>query len=204
MEKLRPLVLLLLFLCSPARAEGVEGVARTQRALEALRFDEAQRLAQEALAQGGQEPDSVAKLYFLWGQAAAAVERKELAEAMFGRSLEIAPGTLFGGEMAPKFEQPFRNARTLMAGRRLELKLTAGTLSDGRVRVSVTAENDVYGLVQDIEITPQGLAPLRAPGPIAELAWPCVRPPCAYTAALLDANHRLVGREPERPASRGD
>lgn len=180
----------------PTLANAHDGLDRTRSAIASLRFDEAIESAQRGVEAGTAQPEEIATLYRLWGEALAVVGEDAQARALFGRALQLAPATLLSTDAPPKVTRPFNAARADLQGRFLQMSVTSDWLSDGRVRTRVRVAGDVHGLVAQAYVQPVPFTE-RLPAshlPEGEVAWTCAQPPCGYVVELADSFGNVLQR----------
>lgn len=113
-------------------------LARARKAIDAVKYDEAQTLLIDALDDGGNSPADVAEIYRLSASTAVVLDRRDLAEQYYRRWLALDPAATLSSDLAPKIREPFVKAQAYMnAHGRLVAKVTR-TPADITVRV----END--------------------------------------------------------------
>jgi hypothetical protein len=170
--------LVLLALCTPARAREPGDIARAQALYDGLKFEAAERAIAEALARPGRGPAELAALYRLRGLLSAARDDDARAQADFTRWLALEPSGQLPPGVAPKIVAPFLAAfRTQQ--RRPPLALRPA-LRGGTLRIEVVGDPLRMGQAVLVHYALGGHAAgeLRAdlPGapaaPVVELALP--------------------------------
>ena len=186
------LVLGLALAASRARADSPR-LAEARRAVDAVAYDDAQRLLVAALQDGDNAPAALGEIYELSARTAVVLDHPELAEQFYRRWLAIDPGAALPSDSAPKLRTRFEAAQAYIAGHG---HLTARAVrADGGIVVTVTL--DPLHLTR----AARALDVLDA-APIALGADGIVRLPDAHRIALLDdaGNHlRELEVAPERP-----
>lgn len=123
-----------LALVATARADGTLDEAR--RAVDEVRYDEAQRLLVAALHGGGHAPAVVRELYRLSASTAVVLGQLDVGEQYYRRWLAIDPGATLGDDVAPKLREPFSAAQAFIAANgRVDAELAWS--ADGELEVVV-------------------------------------------------------------------
>jgi len=187
------IALCLALAASHARADSPR-LAEARRAVDAVAYDDAQRLLVAALQDGDNAPAALGEIYELSARTAVVLDHPELAEQFYRRWLAIDPGATLPTDSAPKLRMRFEAAQAYIAGH--------GHLTARAVRTG-------GGIVLTVTLDPLHLAraarALDVPGatPIALGVDSTVRLPDARRIALLDdaGNHLReleIAAEPPR------
>ena len=113
-------------------------LARARKAIDAVKYDEAQTLLIDALDDGGNSPADVAEIYRLSASTAVVLDRRDLAEQYYRRWLALDPAATLSSDLAPKIREPFVKAQAYMnAHGRLVAKVTRTAAA-----IAVRVEND--------------------------------------------------------------
>lgn len=154
-------------------------LASARAAIEAVRYDDAQRLLVEALREGGNAPAAVIEIYRLFASTAVVLERRELAEQYYRRWLALDPTAALPADVAPKIREPFIAAQAYMN-------------AHGRLVAKVTPDRVVV-----VETDPLGMAVAATLGDGAPVTLDAERRaqltgPGAAVALLDEYGNRLV------------
>jgi len=90
-------------------------LAEARKAIDEVRFDDAQRLLVGALADGGNSPAAVREIYKLSASTAVVLGQRENGEQYFRRWLVLDATATIGADVAPKLRAPFEAAQTYVA-----------------------------------------------------------------------------------------
>jgi hypothetical protein len=172
-----------LALARPAYAESPR-LAQARRAVDTVKYDDAQRLLVEALQDGGNSPAALGEIYQLSARTAVVLGHAELGEQFYRRWLAIDPRAALPADTAPKLRTPFEAAQAYMAAHGRLVARAARTA----MGVDVTVTSDPLQMARAAVALDGGApaAPL-GPGSVAHLAAATRR------AAVLDeyGNHVL-------------
>lgn len=178
----RTLVLTLAALAATARADSTK-LDEARVAVDAVRYDDAQRLLVAALDEGGNAPATMRELYRLSASTAVVLGQRDVGEQYYRRWLAIDPAAALGDDVAPKLREPFVAAQAFITahGRlRVELARTA----EGEVEVVV---RQPFALAVAVSVLGNARVALPAAGRVILPAA------AAGTLALLDEHdNRLV------------
>jgi hypothetical protein len=172
-------------LATAARADSPH-IAEARQAIDAVRYDDAQRLLLAALHDGGNSPAAVRAIYALAASTAVVLGEADSGEQFYRRWLALEPGATLSGAVAPKLREPFVAAQAYMAAH--------GTLTLRATRISPT---EVY-----VELAADPLAMAKSacePGSAAFALFDpagrarlIVTPATALVAACDESGNRLV------------
>ena len=129
--------MLLVMLTGLARADSAK-LAQARAAIDAVRFEDAQRLLVEALAEGGNGVAAVRQIYELSANVAAVLGQRDVAEQFYRRWLALDPQAKLGSDVPPKLADAFVAAQAYMAAHG-RLVASARRMAAG---VEVTIEAD--------------------------------------------------------------
>jgi len=127
-------------------------LAQARAAIEAVHFEDAQRLLVEALAEGGNGAAAVRQIYELSANVAAVLGQRDVAEQYYRRWLALDPQAKLGDDVPPKLADAFVAARTYMAAHG-RLVASARRTAAG---VEVTIDADPLAMVASANGTPFG------------------------------------------------
>ena len=122
----------------PARADSPK-LEQARQAVEAVRYDEAQRLLVEAVNDGGNSPAALRRIYELSGATAIVLGQRELAEQYYRRWLALDPQAALGDDVAPKLREPFVAAQAYMAAHG-RLAVTLARRATGELEVVIASD----------------------------------------------------------------
>ena len=180
-----------------AHAENKNLVA-ARKAIEEVRYDEAQPLLAAALQAGGNSPNDVIELYRLSASTATVLGQPEIAEQFYRRWLALVPDATLPDTVAPKLRAPFERARAAMAGRG---RIAVAVRRSGHA-IDVVVESDPLAMVVGAAIEAE--APL-APKPFVARAvrFVDVDPAADVAITILDEhdNHLLSVQAPAQAAT---
>jgi hypothetical protein len=121
-----------------------------RKAVDDIRYDDAQRLLVQALKQGANQPAELVEIYRLSAATAAVLGTADLAEQYYRRMLALDPDASIPADASPRLREPFVAAQAYMAAQqRFEARATrtpkgiAVTIVDplGMVIAVATVEN---------------------------------------------------------------
>jgi hypothetical protein len=148
----RVLVLAVVVLTSAdARADSAK-LGQAKAAIEAVHFEDAQRLLVEALAEGGNGETAVRQIYELSANVAAVLGQRDVAEQFYRRWLALDPQAKLGNDVPPKLADAFVAAQAYMAAHG-RLVASARRTATG---VEVTIEADPLAMAASANGTPFG------------------------------------------------
>jgi hypothetical protein len=122
-------IVAMLALASSAHADSPK-LEQARKAIDEVRFDDAQRLLVGALADGGNSPAAVREIYKLSASTAVVVGQREVGEQNYRRWLALDASASIGADVAPKLREPFEAAQAYIAAH--------GRLTAVATRVSAT------------------------------------------------------------------
>ncbi len=126
-----------------------------KKELEAVRYDDAQKLLLAALQEGGNSPAALAEIYKLAASTAIVLGQREVAEQYYRRWIAIDPHAALPQTLAPKLREPFVAAQAYMAAHgQLVVRL-----SRSATVVDIAVESDPLAMVAAVAIAPG--APVR-------------------------------------------
>ena len=134
---IRALALVLAF-ATTAHADSPK-LGDARRALDELRYDDAQRLLLAAIAEGNNSAGAMRELYQLAAEVEAVLGHADLAEQYDRRWLALDPSAQLPASRSPKLRDPFVAAQAYMAAHGA-LVIRATRIDDGRVDVSIVAD----------------------------------------------------------------
>jgi len=129
-------VVAVLALATPAHADSPK-LEQARKAIDEVRFDDAQRLLVGALADGGNSPSGVREIYKLSASTAVVLGQREVGEQYFRRWLALDAAAALGTDVAPKLREPFEAAQAYIAAHG-RLNATATWLSTTELDVAVS------------------------------------------------------------------
>lgn len=129
-------VLALLAFAAPAHADSPK-LDQARKAIDDVRFDEAQRLLVGALNDGGNSTAAVREIYRLSASTALVLGQREVGEQYYRRWLALDAGAAVGADVAPKLREPFEAAQAYIAAHG-RLTATATWRSATELEVSVS------------------------------------------------------------------
>ncbi len=113
---MRPLAVLVAMLVSASAAHADSPkLADARKAIDEVRFDDAQRLLVGALADGDNSPAGVREIYKLSASTAVVLGQREIGEQYYRRWLALDASAAVGPDIAPKLRAPFEAAQTYIA-----------------------------------------------------------------------------------------
>lgn len=118
-----------LVLATSAHADSPK-LEQARKAIDEVRFDEAQRLLVGALADGGNSPAGVREIYKLSASTAVVLGQREVGEQNYRRWIALDATASIGENVAPKLRDPFQAAQAYIAAH--------GRLTATVTRVSAT------------------------------------------------------------------
>lgn len=134
-----------------ARADGGSPLARARTALDALEYEKASRLLDEALRGGGNQPQQVVEIYRLHGEVLAAMGRTADAELKFERLLVLDPKARLADGTSPKISEPFQAAQASTESlQALSVRCSVDRASP--TTVAVVAESDPLAMVAGVQV----------------------------------------------------
>jgi hypothetical protein len=134
-------------------------LAEARGALDAVRYDAAQKLLVEALHEGGNSPATVAEIYRLSASTAIVLGQRDIAEQYYRRWLAIDPRASMPDTVAPKLSEPFVAAQAYMAARG---RLTASAARRTPTEVEIAIESDPLAMAKAVAIDASPPQPLGA------------------------------------------
>ncbi|HEX5064391.1 MAG TPA: hypothetical protein VFV99_33680 [Kofleriaceae bacterium] len=153
------LLLVILAMTRGARADN-PSVAAARKAVDEIRYDDAQALLVQALKQGANRPDVLVEIYRLSAATAAVLGPTDLAEQYYRRMIALDPDSTLPPDASPRLREPFVAAQAYMAAQqRFEARATRTAQG---IEVSVV---DPLGMVVAIATLDGG--ELRAKQPYA-------------------------------------
>ena len=135
---------------SVARADD-SALARARVALAELRYEESNRLLDDALRAGGNTAEQVVEIYRLHGEVLAALGRASDAILKFERLLLLAPETRLADGVSPKISEPFQAAQQSTASLQ-PLRIRCAVNRAEPTTVAVVAEADPLAMVAGVEV----------------------------------------------------
>jgi hypothetical protein len=127
-----------------ARVANADDLA-TARALEAkLEYEQALKIVEGVLANGGADPARYVELHLLAGRLAGGLDRPEVAREHFARVLALRPTTLLPDGTSPKLTEPFAAAKA-----RTTPLIVKANARRGLVSIEAT---DALGIVSGIAV----------------------------------------------------
>lgn len=145
----------ILVLAIPARADSPK-LAEAQRAVDDVRFDDARRLLVEAVADGGNSPAGLAKIYELSASTAIVLNQRELAEQYYRRWLALEPAAKLADGASPKLQEVFVAAQAYMGAHgRLAVKAERRATA-----IDVVVESDPLAMATASALDAPGAAPV--------------------------------------------
>ena len=130
-------------LATPAFAES-RHLADGRKAIDDVRFDDAQRSLLAALQAGGNDLAATREIYRLLAHASAALGRADDAEQYDRVWIAIDPSASLGADVSPKLREPFDAAKSFVAARG-GLDIDAATTADG---IIVRVASDPVGIAR--------------------------------------------------------
>ena len=184
--------LLVLVLAIPAIAAADNPSLRDARkAVDEIRYDDAQRLLVQALKQGAAEPAELVEIYRLSAATAAVLGPTDLAEQYYRRMLALDPDATLPPDASPRLRDPFVAAQAYMAAQqRFEARATR---VNGGIAVTIV---DPLGMVVAAATLEDG--ELRGKQPFA--GQPLTLDDTGSTVVLLDEHGNFL-RMMELPAA---
>jgi tetratricopeptide (TPR) repeat protein len=143
------LALVLVLGWAPRPAHGNARLAEAKAALDELRYDDARKLLQEALEDGGSGPEELAEIYRLSAQVAAALGDDAAAQGYFAHMLAIDPKFNLPAGTSPKIGEPFAAAKSQLGGRSLRCRYDVDPAGPA---VAVYADADPMGMVASVRV----------------------------------------------------
>lgn len=134
-----------------ARADSPK-LAQARAAIDAVHFEDAQRLLVEALAEGGNGVMAVRQIYELSANVAGVLGQRDVAEQYYRRWLALDPQAKLGDDVPPKLADAFVAARAYMAAHG-RLVASARRTAAG---VEVTIEADPLAMAASANGNPFG------------------------------------------------
>ncbi len=123
-------VVTMLVIAATAHADSPK-LEQARRAIDEVRFDDAQRLLVGALAEGGNSPAAVREIYKLSASTAVVLGQREVGEQNYRRWLALDASASIGADVAPKLREPFEAAQAYIAAHgRLAATATRVSASD--------------------------------------------------------------------------
>jgi len=101
---------------SSARAQTDARLLEVREAYAAVDYDRTRALAKAAIESGGNARTATGELYFLWGLAAAALDRADESRVAFGYALAVDPELKAERSLSPKLRAPYQEARGELTG----------------------------------------------------------------------------------------
>lgn len=173
-----------LVLASPALADSPK-LDQARKAIDEVRFDDAQRLLVGAIADGGNSPAAMREIYKLSASSAVVLGQREVAEQNYRRWLALDASAKVGPEVAPKLREPFEAAQAYIAAHG-RLTAIATRVSGDAIDVSVT---DPLGMAVSASVAGGTAVPLST----ERRARLTSSDPAAVMVAVLDERgNRLV------------
>jgi hypothetical protein len=134
----RGALVLVLGLAATARADSPK-LGDARRAVDELRYDEAERLLLAAIVEGTNSAAAMRELYQLSAEVAAVLGHADLAQSYDTRWLAIAPDAQLPTSRSPKLREPFVAAQAYLAAHgALAIRATRGDA--GHVDLTVIAD----------------------------------------------------------------
>jgi hypothetical protein len=158
----------------PAAAQEAGSLEEAEHAYADVDFERTRSLAREVLERGGNPHAATARLYLLWGTAAAALEHAEEARAAFRHLVAADPELRLDKNLSPKIRSPYLEARGSLAlaqgrlpleatlqrrGRELELSLRDSLSVAKRVQLAMRTHADEPFTLQGFEARALRLLP---------------------------------------------
>ncbi len=148
---IRLVVLLVLAIPLIARADN-PSLGEARKAVEEIRYDDAQRLLVQALKQGANRPEELVEIYRLSAATAAVLGDDALADQYYRRMLALAPDTTLPLDASPRLREPFIAAQAYMAAQ--QRFAVRATRTDNGIAVTVT---DPLGMVVAVATVERGV-----------------------------------------------
>jgi hypothetical protein len=127
-----------------------------KKALDAVRYDDAQKLLLAGLDAGGNSPAALAEIYKLAASTAIVLGQRDVAEQYYRRWIAVDPHAALPQTLAPKLREPFVAAQSYMAAHgQLVVRLSRRSATD----VDVAVESDPLAMAAAVAIAPG--APVR-------------------------------------------
>ncbi len=126
----------------PAAADS-DRLAKARRAVDEVRYSEAQELLSAALRDGGNSPEATIELYALAASTAIVLGKDDLGELYYRRLLSLDPDAKLEAGLAPKFKRAFTAAQAYVSAQGA-LRVRTRRVSAG---VEVAIESDPLAMV---------------------------------------------------------
>jgi len=179
----RRLLVLLLVAGGVAHADN-SALVEARRAVQEVRYDDAERLLVDALKAGTSGTDELSEIYQLSAATASVLGQHELAEQYYRRLLAIDPDFTLAADTSPKLRTPFVAAQAYMAAQaRLAARITRRGTS---IEIAVT---DPLGMVAAIGTASGGV--IQAKQPYAGRAITVQAAPAAQVVLLDEYGNSL-------------
>lgn len=138
-----------------------DDLADARRFKASLRYEEAQRALDRAVASGTQTPRSLVEIHRLGAEVAAGLGQTDRARQHFARLLQLAPDTSLGPGTSPKILGPFREAKKANRARgSLRVRYVVQTHA-----LVLIIENDPLSMIAGARVTaPSGTSPVTVRG----------------------------------------
>ena len=114
-------------------------VEQARQALDAVHYDEAQRLLIGALQEGTSSPASLREIYRLSASTAVVLGQADAAEQYYRRWLALDPTATLGADVAPKLRAPFDAAKAYIAAHG-HFEVTASRVSEHEIEIVVISD----------------------------------------------------------------
>ncbi len=125
-------------LACTARADSGK-LEQARQALEAVRYDDAQRLLVAAIAEGTNTPATLRELYKLSASTAVVLGQADAGEQYYRRWLALDPTAALGADVSPKLRAPFDAAKAYIAAHG-RFEVTASRISVHELELSVLSD----------------------------------------------------------------
>lgn len=152
----RLIAIAVVLVCGVAFADNAK-LADARKAIEEVRYDQAQRLLVEALQDGGNSPADVVEIYRLSASTAVVLGQADVGEQYYRRWLALDPQATLGSDVAPKLREPFVAAQAYM---RAKGHLTVRVAKRHASIIDVVVESDPLTMVSAIALTGERPVPL--------------------------------------------
>jgi hypothetical protein len=149
---IRIVVLLVLGLAMVARADSPK-LAEGRKAIDEVRYDDAQRLLVAALEEGDNSPAAMREIYRLSASTAVVMGQSEVGEQYYRRWLALDPSATLSSDVAPKLREPFDAARAYIAAHG-GLEISGSRTSPTELQIEIVS--DPLAMVRAARLGPAG------------------------------------------------
>jgi len=147
----------LAIVCALGATAAADKLDDARAAVDGVRYDDAQRLLVEALAQGDAAPAKLFEIYRLSAITAIVLNQPDAAELFYRRWLALDPDAALGADVAPKLRAPFDAAKAFIAAHG-RFEVTSARLSDRELEIDVVSDPIV--MARSARIAGQAAIPL--------------------------------------------